>query len=87
MGAEVHGLDCGLRLLAWPFWAVAPFGQARRAPPFLSALSVILPYIAPLLLLLETNTEAQVAVTEAGNVAAALSCTQVRSIGVPGTTP
>ena len=63
----------GLRLLAWPFWAVAPFGQARRAPPFLSALSVILPYIAPFLLLLETNTEANVVEAGARGVAAALS--------------
>ena len=34
-GAEVHGLDRGLRLLAWPFWATAPFGQARRTPHFM----------------------------------------------------
>ena len=63
----------GLRLLAWPIWAVAPFGQARRAPPFLSALSVILPYIAPLLLLLETYTEAYVAVAVTGGAVAAQS--------------
>jgi len=63
----------GLRLLAWPFWAVAPFGQARRAPPFLSALSVILPYIAPFLLLLETNTEAYEVEAETGGDVGALS--------------
>ena len=34
-GAEVHGLDRGLRLLAWPFWADALLVQARRAPPFM----------------------------------------------------
>ncbi len=55
----------GSACLAWPFWATAPFGQARRAPPSPSAMSVILPYIAPLLLLLETNTEAKVVVPKA----------------------
>ena len=72
-GAEVHGLDRGLRLLAWPFWATAPLVQARLASPSPSAMSVILSYIAPLLLLLETNTEAHVGVTAAGAVAVALS--------------
>ena len=63
----------GCACLAWPFWASAPLVQARRAPPFLSAMSVILPYIAPLLLLLETNTEANVAAAVARGVAAAPS--------------
>ena len=63
----------GSACLAWPFWATAPFGQARRAPPSPSAMSVILPYIAPLLLLLETNTEAKVDAAAAGGAAAALS--------------
>ena len=35
VGAEVHWLDRGLHLLAWPFWATAPLVQARRAPPFM----------------------------------------------------
>ena len=69
-GAEVHGLDRGLRLLAWLIWAAAPFGQACCAPPSPSAMSVILPYIAPLLLLLETNTEAYAVVLEAGGAVA-----------------
>jgi len=63
----------GLRLLAWPFWAAALLVQARRAPPSLSAMSVILPYIAPLLLLLETNTEANEVVAVARGVVVALS--------------
>ena len=87
MGAEVHGLDRGLRLLAWPFWATAPLVQARRAPPFLSAMPVILPYIAPLLLLLETNTEAKGADAVARGVAVALSRTHGRNAVAPGTTP
>ena len=41
--------------------------------PFFCATSVILPYIAPLLLLLETNTEASAEATEAGGVVVALS--------------
>ena len=53
--------------------ATAPFGHARRPPLSHSAMSVILPYIAPLLLLLETNTEANVGATGAGEVEAALS--------------
>ena len=66
-------LNRGLRLLAWPFWATAPLVQARPAPPSPSAMSVILPYIAPLLLLLETNTEAKEIVAVARGDAAALS--------------
>ena len=63
----------GCACLAWPFWATAPLVQARPAPPFLSAMSVILPYIAPLLLLLETNTEADAVVAVAGGGVVALS--------------
>ena len=63
----------GSACLAWPFWAAAPLVQARPAPPSPSAMSVILPYLAPLLLLLETNTEAKVVVAGAGGVADALS--------------
>ena len=73
MGAEVHGLDRGLRLLTWPFWATALLVQASPAPPSPSAMSVILPFIAPLLLLLETNTEAKVVVAVAGGEELALS--------------
>ena len=73
VGTEVHGLDRGLRLLAWPIWAAAPLVQARRASPFLSAMSVILPYLAPLLLFLETNTEAKGAGAGARGEAVALS--------------
>jgi hypothetical protein len=77
----------GYACLAWPFWAAAPLVQARPAPPSPSAMSVILPYIAPLLLLLETDTEAKgVAAVARGDVAA-LSRTQVRTFAVPGTTP
>ena len=53
--------------------ATAPFGQARRPPLSHSAMSVILPYIAHLLLLLETNTEADAAVAVAGGDVVALS--------------
>ena len=54
MGAEVHGLDRGLRLLAWPIWATAPLVQARRASPFM-----LMSHIRALLLdFLETDTEA-----------------------------
>ena len=71
---EVNGIKPrGLRLLAWPIWATAPLVQAHPAPPSPSAMSVILPYIAPLLLLLETNTEAKVVATVAGGVDEALS--------------
>ena len=75
---------------AWhgPFGLPPLLVQARPAPPFLSAMPVILPYIAPLLLLLETNTEAKVAAAVArGEVAVALSRTQERPDVAPGTTP
>ncbi len=68
VGAEVHGLDRGLRLLAWPFWAAAPFGQARRAPPFM-----LMSHIRGLLACKETNTEADVVATVAGGAADAPS--------------
>ena len=61
--------------------------HARPAPPFPDAMPVILPYIAPMLLLLETNTEATAADTGAGGVADALSRTQEHPVVVPGTTP
>ena len=49
----------GLRVPGMALLGCRPLVQARPAPPSLSAMSVILPYIAPLLLLLETNTEAK----------------------------
>ena len=42
------------------FGLAPPQAKTSLAPPSLSAMSVILPYIAPLLLLLETNSEAAV---------------------------
>ena len=68
MGAEVHGLDRGLHLLAWPIRATAPLVQARRAPPFM-----LMSHIRGLLARLETNTEAKAVVAVAGGVATALS--------------
>ena len=62
------GLDRGLRLLAWPIWATAPLVQARRAPPFM-----LMSHVRGLLARLETNTEAYVVVTGAGDAAVALS--------------
>jgi hypothetical protein len=50
-------------------------------------MSVILPYIAPLLLLLETDTEAKGVGAVARGAAAAPSRTQGRPAGGPGTTP
>ena len=68
-----------------------PFGLpplwSKPALPSPFAMSVILPYIAPLLLLLETNTEANIAEADAGGVVAAHSRTKVRPNVVPGATP
>jgi hypothetical protein len=50
-------------------------------------MSVILPYIAPLLLLLETNTEAKGVDAVARGEVGAPSRTQVRPVVAPGTTP
>ena len=69
----------GFACLAWPFWANAPLVQARPAPPSSSTMSVILPYIAPLLLLLETDTEAKADAAAARGAAVAHSRTQVRA--------
>ena len=44
----------GLRLLTWPFWADAPFGQALYAQP----LFPIATSVAPWLLLFEGEAEA-----------------------------
>ena len=68
------------------FGPAPPRAKTPLAPPFFVAMSVILPSIAPLLLLLETNTEAKVAVAVARGVAVALGGTQDRSGVVPGTT-
>ena len=87
MGAEVHGLDRGLRLLAWRIWATAPLGQARSAPPSLSAMPVILPYIAPFLLLLKTNTKANKEAADPWVRVEAPSRTKVWPEIAPGTTP
>jgi hypothetical protein len=54
-------------------WHDPSLVQARPAPSSPSAMSVILPYIAPLLLLLETNTEAYVAAAVTGGADVALS--------------
>ena len=70
---RMRNYAAGSACLAWPFWAAAPLVQARPAPPFLSAMPVILPFIAPLLLLLETNTEAKAVVGVARGVEVALS--------------
>ena len=50
-------------------------------------MSVILPYIAPLLLLLETNTEAKVDIAGIWGGVDASSRTQERRAVSPGTTP
>ena len=74
--------------LAWlgPFWLAPIWAKTRGAPPFFVALSVILPSIAPLLLLLETNTEAKVDVAVARGDVVALGGTQARPVADPGTT-
>ena len=74
---------------AWqgPFGLPPLWSKPVPLRPFFSAMPVILPYIAPLLLLLETDTEAKVVVAVARGVVVALSRTQVRSVVVPGTTP
>ena len=68
-----------------------PFGLpplwSKPALPSPFAMSVILPYIAPLLLLLETNTEAKVVEAVARGTGVALSRTQARPAVAPGTTP
>ena len=68
-----------------------PFGLpplwSKPALPSPFAMSVILPYIAPLLLLLETNTEANRVEAEAGGEVAALSRTKDRPSAAPGATP
>ena len=74
MGAEVHELDRGLRLLAWPFWATAPLVQARRTPPYLFRTGRHPSVHCSLLL--ETNTEAKDAVAGTRRVMVALSRTQ-----------
>ena len=68
------------------FGPAPPRAKTLLAPPSSFAMSVILPSMAPLLLLLETNTEAKVAVAVARGVAVALGGTQDRSGVVPGTT-
>ena len=79
MGAEVHGVDRGLHLLAWPIWATAPLVQARRAPPFM-----LMSHIRGLLARLETDTEAKVVVAGArGGGVAAMSRTQARYAAAP----
>ena len=74
---------------AWhgPFGLPPLWSKPVPLRPFFSAMPVILPYIAPLLLLLETDTEAKVVAAAARGAAAALSRTQVRTAEVPGTTP
>ena len=68
-----------------------PFGLpplwSKPALPSPFAMSVILPYRAPLLLLLETNTEANIVGAGAGGDDAAPSRTKVRPSAVPGATP
>ena len=54
------------------FGLAPPQARTSLAPPSLSAMS-ILPYIAPLLLLLETNTEADIVGAVARGVVVALS--------------
>ena len=68
------------------FGPAPPRAKTPLAPPFFVALSVILPSIAPLLLLLETNTEAKVVIAGARGEADALGGTQVRPVAEPGTT-
>ena len=68
MGAEVHGEDRGLHLLAWPIRATAPLVQARHASPFM-----LMSHIRGLLARLETNTEANPVDAEARGVVVALS--------------
>ena len=68
------------------FGPAPPRAKTLLAPPIFVALSVILPSIAPLLLLLETNPEAKVDVAGARGDVAAPGGTQVRPDGVPGTT-
>ena len=60
---------------AWhgPFGLSPLWSKPAALPLHPSAMSVILPYIAPLLLLLETNTEANEIVAVARGDAAALS--------------
>ena len=69
------------------FGPAPPRAKTPLAPPFFVALSVILPSMASLLLLLETNPEATGGVVEgARGVVAALGGTQARPVVVPGTT-
>ena len=66
-----------------------PFGPGPSRSALFSFRNVRHPSVtlAPLLLLLETNTEAEVVVTVAGGGVVALSRTQARPVAAPGTTP